>query len=208
MPDLLLIPTGAEQEILLPRLQVSIAAAGLQVELVGFGPIAAAARTADLIAKHQPKRVSLIGIGGTYGGWVTIGNAVCFSQVTCDGIGAGQGDTHVSSDDMGWPMIASPEIGGAIQLVDESSHDLLTVCAASGDASEAERRKKLFPNAAVEDMEGFGVAVSCKLAGVDLSIIRGVSNCVGDRDPNNWHVELALHAAADLAKRLWFGDVK
>ena len=58
------------------------------------------------------------------------------------------------------------------------------------------------PEAAAEDMEGFGVAVSCVLADVPLQIIRGISNRAGDRDKRHWDIEGALHAAAALALKI------
>jgi futalosine hydrolase len=48
-------------------------------------------------------------------------------------------------------------------------------------------------------MEGFAVALSCALAGVPLSIVRGISNQVGDRAPENWAIPRALAAARELA---------
>jgi futalosine hydrolase len=47
-------------------------------------------------------------------------------------------------------------------------------------------------------MEGFAAAVACKLAGVPLSIIRGISNRAGYRDLSRWKVKEALEAAAEL----------
>jgi futalosine hydrolase len=50
-----------------------------------------------------------------------------------------------------------------------------------------------------EDMEGFAVALACRLVGVPLDIVRGISNDAGDRDKVRWQVPQALRAAADLA---------
>ena len=56
--------------------------------------------------------------------------------------------------------------------------------------------------AIAEDMEGFGVAMACKLAGVPLRIVRGISNRAGDRDLTQWQIEEALAAAAERASAL------
>jgi futalosine hydrolase len=58
---------------------------------------------------------------------------------------------------------------------------------------------KLCPAAVAEDMEGFAVALACRLAGVPLTIIRGISNTAGDRDHARWRVPEALAAAAALS---------
>jgi futalosine hydrolase len=76
---------------------------------------------------------------------------------------------------------------------------LLTACAASATAADVARRTSLFPVAAAEDMEGFGVALACRLAGVPLTIIRGISNTAGDREHARWRMPEALAAAAALA---------
>ena len=47
-------------------------------------------------------------------------------------------------------------------------------------------------------MEGFAVAVACRLAGVPLKIIRGISNHAGDRQHSRWKITEALLSAAAL----------
>jgi futalosine hydrolase len=48
-------------------------------------------------------------------------------------------------------------------------------------------------------MEGFAVAFACRLRGVPLDVIRGISNTAGDRDTSRWQVAAALEAAGRLA---------
>ena len=87
----------------------------------------------------------------------------------------------------------------SVELPENSAGMLLTCCAASANAQEAAARRDRFPEAVAEDMEGFGVAMACALAGVPLQIVRGISNEVGDRDHRNWQINTALTAAATLA---------
>lgn len=79
---------------------------------------------------------------------------------------------------------------------------LLTACAASATADDAALRRHIFPAAVAEDMEGFGVALACRLSGIPLGIVRGISNTAGDRDKARWQIEPALAAAADLAAEI------
>jgi futalosine hydrolase len=79
---------------------------------------------------------------------------------------------------------------------------LLSACAASADDADVRSRLQLFPDAAAEDMEGFAVAAACRLAGVPLDIVRGISNVTGDRDISRWQIEAACRAAAELAAML------
>ena len=215
---LVLVPTSLELDRLQNRIAEHLERTNGAVELSGFGVIAAASRSAFLIEKHQPKRVILVGIAGSLSAnaqnnqstWpLEIGTAACFDRVACYGIGAGTGDAFLSAGDIGWKhWTGSVEIGDRIEIgignvQDISRHQtLLTCCSASIDEGDVSRRRKAFPDAVAEDMEGFSVAVSCRLAGIPLEIVRGISNCAGDRDKSNWQITEALDAAADLVLKL------
>jgi futalosine hydrolase len=202
---LILVPTDLERQGLGNHLR-NLG----QVALCGFGPIAAAARTAGLIAELHPDRVLLLGLAGRLSGSLTIGHAYRFSAVACYGIGSGSGEAFLSASGMGWsqwaedPASAEEAVGDLIPLAEPSRDGragvLLTACAASADAQDVALRRSLFPSAVAEDMEGFGVAFACRLAGVPLDIVRGISNDAGDRDKARWQIADALAAAAKLAK--------
>ena len=211
---LLLVPTELERGLIA---QVVAAACGsaIQSELCGFGPVVAAARTARLIAEHRPERVLLVGIAGRFSDRLAIGQAYAFEWVACHGIGAGSADTFVPAEAMGWPQWPGDGADPATRIGDAISCTsgrlpatapraglLLSACAASADDADARSRLRLFPDAAAEDMEGFAVAAACRLAGVPLDIVRGISNTAGDRDPSRWQIEAACRAAADLAAML------
>ncbi len=182
-------------------------------QVCGFGPIAAAARASGLISRYKPERVLLIGIAGSFDTErAALGTACRFDQVSCFGIGVGTGIHHRSAGEIGWEQFsggdAQPQIGDMIPLDSTfvegvpSAGQLLTCCSASATAEEAEQRRQRFPAAVAEDMEGFAVAMACALGRVPLQIVRGMSNRVGDRDPNHWQIDDALAAAAELAIRL------
>ncbi len=181
-----------------------------RLELCGFGPIAAAARTAILLDRYQPDRVVLVGIAGRMAETLALAAAYRFRQVACYGIGVGSCDAFVAAGAMGWHQWpgdaedGSPAIGDMITCAAEGDVDaenrlLLTVCAASASAADVHARKRLFPNAEAEDMEAFAVAFACRLRGVPLDIVRGISNTAGDRDQSRWQTAAALHAAGALA---------
>ncbi|MDA1050552.1 MAG: futalosine hydrolase [Planctomycetota bacterium] len=213
MTTLLLTPTQLERRTLEPLLSPSGRRADSVLELCGFGPVAAASRTMQLIAVHQPAQVILVGIAGALRPELEVGTARSFRQVTCVGIGVGTGANHKSVGEIGWKHWVSagsagdePEAGIgdvmplAPNLTDptELGGELLTVCAASANESDAALRLARHPDATAEDMEGFGVAVACYFGGVRLQIIRGISNRAGDRDKRNWNIDGALHAASAL----------
>ena len=178
-----------------------------RVEICGFGPIAAAARTAALVTALRPRHVVLIGIAGAYDtSAYEIGSALSFGSVAVDGIGAGEGDAFLGPRKLGFPQWpGSPETTGAVHEELELAAAgplLLTTPSASGSAKEAARRTSRFPSAAAEDMEGFAVAMACSLANTPLRIVRGISNEVGVRNPAEWRIPAALGEARRVVMSL------
>ena len=219
---LLLIPTELERRRFLDRGGLPRGLA--QVECCGFGPVAAAARTAQLCRALRPARVLLVGIAGAYDVRThPVGQAFEFDGVAIDGVGVGRGEGFIAPPELGfpqWPGSGSDEGRGVAPIYDRlelsAAGDargatagpaapprlLLTTCAASASPAEAAERRARFPEAVAEDMEGFAVATACALAGVQLRIVRGISNLVGDRDPATWRIPAALEAARKLAVEL------
>lgn len=206
-PTLLLFPT--ELEHLRFRDQGGVAPGLCLRAVVGFGPVAAAVRTSQLITSLRPGRVLLLGIAGTFdAGRDPVGSALTFTSVAVDGIGAGQGKAFQGPRALGFPQWpGSPDttsfaVQDALSLAAPPNTPkalLLTTCAASDSDEHASQRLTRFPTATAEDMEGFAVALSCAMAGVPCAIVRGISNLVGDRDPGHWRIPGALAAARRLA---------
>lgn len=202
MKLLILIPTAMERAILAPLIHISQA----QVELCGFGVAAAGARAGQLIEMHQADHVVLLGIAGSLQPDLEVGQAYSFSRVCCDGIGVGQGDHFQPAGEMGWPhwqMVGDEAIGDEIEIGIEGQPErgLLTVCAASADNDQANNRRERFPQAAAEDMEGFSVAVACRIAKVPLQIIRGISNVAGNREHATWKIDEAAGSVAEMVNQ-------
>lgn len=213
MRSLLLVPTKFEKAKIAPETLSTFRSMGTDLDLCGFGLIASAAQAARLITQQQPDRVILIGIAGLYRrndvdeSW--IGKAAQFDQVVSYGIGVGNGLNFTSAEALGWSQLQSETHAypscDSIQLntlgdswTNENVKVLVSVTAASADDQEASEKLRSFPNALAEDMEGFGVAMACQLCNVPLTILRGFSNWVGDRNHNNWKVCEAMENACAL----------
>ena len=206
MPNwLLLIPTEFERGFVAPLVEQLTADQDVAVAICGFGPVAAAARTAALISEHQPEHVVLVGIAGSYDA-LEVGQAYRFSSVGCYGVGVGSGASFQTAQKMGWAHWSGDQsqdpIGDVISIDDQDSAQLLTVCAASENQTDVNQRRSLFPDAVAEDMEGFAVALACRLAKTRLTIVRGISNIAGDRDKSGWKIEQAITAAWKLAQQV------
>ncbi len=201
MSTLVLVPTA-------PELAALRALGGFgDAELVGFGPVAAAARAAQLCAERRPSRLLLVGIAGSYGPRPAA--AEVFGAVRLDGVGFGQGAAHGLPSAMG--LAQWRDAAGAIfEELDLAAPTgapaslLVTVTAAATAADVAARRLR-HPGAAGEDMEAFGVALAARMAGVSATVVRGWSNVAGERDHARWDIQGALAAAHDLA-RAFLGD--
>jgi len=205
---LILVPTQLERQVVGPLLE-----AAARIVLCGFGPVAAAARTARLLEVEEPARVVLVGIAGRLDDRLAVGRAYRFEQVACHGVGVGSGADFVAAEALGWLQWpgdpddpeSSTAIGDTLRCTTGAGPAaggglLLSGCSASAGPADVSVRRRLFPDASAEDMEGFAVAVACRLRGVPLDIVRGISNTAGDRDPSAWRVTAALEAAADLAR--------
>src|SRR5471030_1897403 len=83
----------------------SLTKKSVRSEVCGFGVVAAAARSAQLLAQLRPSRVLLLGIaGGFEPELASVGSALEFSRVAIDGIGVGEGDRFVPPDVLGFPQ--------------------------------------------------------------------------------------------------------
>ncbi len=200
-PTLVLFPTELERARFLDLggLEPGFAV----VKSCGFGPVAAAARSAELLSRLRPARVLLVGIAGAFETERhPIGHALTFGSVALDGIGVGRGASFQAATELGFPhepLYASLPLARPVPPGSTEPGLLLTVCAASGSSADALARRERFPAAVAEDMEGFAVALACAQSGVPLAIVRGISNRVGERDPRGWRVPAALSAARRLA---------
>jgi futalosine hydrolase len=211
---LILVPTAVELQHLPLHFLNVIERKGGAIELCGFGPVVAAARAASLVDVHQPQQVVLCGIAGSLGESLQVANAYRFDSVACYGVGVGCGQSYRSASSVGWRQwpgdgagqASSSPIDDVIDLSKSRSSTeqrlLLTACAASQDDSDVALKREAYPLAQAEDMEGFAVAAACQLAGVPLSVVRGISNRAGDREHCNWKIAEAMLAAAALVEEM------
>ena len=218
--QLILVPTRFELGFL-PAL--SFLEEGDVVELCGLGPVVAAARTAHLLSHNTFEQVWLVGIAGA--GGLLIGQAQEFKRVACYGVGVGDSSDFMTTDQLGWKVWEGPlakgespvgasdtglVLGDTIDLAGKTSEGsdrcLLTVCAAAAHSHDVQHRRQHFPMATAEDMEAYGVAVACAMAGVRLRVVRGISNLAGDRDKTLWQVAEAMEAATEQLQNLYEGD--
>ncbi len=165
-------------------------------EVVGVGPVVAAANAARLLERLRPTGVVMVGTAGAYGGGPPIGAAIASRRVGLS--------TGVAAMGLGYvPRPPEPVAGdpGLLARIDAPQHDVLTVGAVTTDATLAGR---LSDGWTVEHLEAFGVAHACHLAGVPFVAVLGISNRVGPDAHAQWlsHRDQAQEAARRAAMPL------
>ena len=136
----------------------------------------------------RPGRVLLVGCAGSYDVVrAPVGSARALGAVRCHGIGAG----GRSAAELGFA--ASDQLA-----LDNGAGLALSVAEASGSPAQAAERAQQYPQALLEEMEGYAVAFAAMCAGIGCSMVRGVSNPAGDRDRDGWRMDEALAAARTL----------
>lgn len=213
---LVLIPTTMERDVILSHWNPS--QSEVAVRVCGFGVVASSVSAMHLIERCRPDRVILAGIGGLFPGQAyQLGEAIGFDAVAMDGVGVGQGSGFLSPTQLGWDdpslgccpdrillqrqFVEAEDAGRVVRSPDRENNFLLTVCSASADSKEADWRAERFPGVVAEDMEGYPVALACQTLETPLSIVRGFSNFVGERDKAAWKIRESLQSVAIALKQ-------
>jgi futalosine hydrolase len=181
--------------------------------VAGAGKINAAAATATLIERHQPRLVINAGCAGAYpGSGLAIGDLAVASAEILGDEGAITSNGWLGLQEMNLPYVIKDtqrffnEIPlshlaaeKAMQLADYCGISLtrgrfVTVSTCSGSLLRAEEFVRRC-RGIVENMEGAAVAMMCLRYGVDCLEIRGVSNLVEERNMKAWDIPRAVEAA-------------
>ena len=172
----MLVPTAVEAG--------ALDSPGAALELCGFGLAAAGVGAMAAIGRHRPARVVLAGVAGTYDAAVApVGSVVVPRQVRCVGIGAGD----ESAADLGFA-------DGDVAALDGEHGLALSVASAAASLAEARERHAMFPEALLEEMEGYAVALAAMTMSIPCTMVRGICNLAGERDHAAWRMDAALEA--------------
>jgi futalosine hydrolase len=190
---LVITPTQFEADLLGP----------VHSAVIAFGLVDSGIATMRVLEDRRPTMCVLVGIAGTLDPKrLPVGSVVESTGFHCFGIGAGCEPDLETPEEMGLP----PECSGIfrpssyepstsfVEGVRLPRCEFLSVAAASGHRGQARMRSARFPEALVEEMEGFSVARAARILGVPFTSVRAISNVAGDRDKENWKVDAAFDA--------------
>jgi len=161
-------------------------------EVVGVGPVVAAASAARILAERKPEAVVLIGTAGAYPGGPPVGQAIVSSRL---GLSWG-----VAAMGLGYVPRAPGPIEGNPALLERLDgvprHGVLTVGAITTDDTLARR---LSDGWTVEHLEAYAVAHACHAAGIPFVACLGIANDVGPDAHVQWltHRDGAQQAARE-----------
>ncbi|GAA0381537.1 hypothetical protein GCM10009541_25100 [Micromonospora gifhornensis] len=217
MTDLLVVTAvPAEAE----AIQAGLDGSTVVVVPVGVGPAVAGAATARLLAfaeaAGRPYRgVVSAGVAGGFADRVAVGDTVLGSRSVAADLGAESPDGFIPIDELGMPaelLGCGPAVSADAELLttlrtalpSATVGPVLTVNTVTGTAASTEALRRRHPDAVAEAMEGYGVAVAARHAGIAFVELRTISNPIGPRDRDAWRLGDALAAlttAATLALR-------
>lgn len=172
---------------------------------------AASGATAALLRHSNCDRILLVGLAGTYEDVrCPVGSVVEVESFQLCGVGVGVEGEDALPEDIGSPSdlggllpAASKELSTFHLPVDDlPAASALTVCSASATREHAAQRRERFPDAVIEEMEGFAVLRAARLVGREAAVLRGVSNIAGDRDTANWESRAAMNRLAEELERI------
>ncbi|MFT5522301.1 MAG: futalosine hydrolase [Pirellulaceae bacterium] len=174
------------------------------VGLCGFSLIAAVQAYQILSGlQAQIERVLLVGIGGAFSQDIELSSVVVGDRVRCVDVGipsaSGEWTVEFEGESAGLhdelPLAAVP------QLQSLPAGLILSTATCSTSLEMAADRLSRFPDAMVEEMEAYGVAVACQKFQVTLAVLRGISNYAGQRDKSQWKIKESLLSVKECLLR-------
>lgn len=167
----------------------------------GVGPVAAAVKTAKVLANTKYGLVVSAGIGGGFPGRAEVGSLVVANEIVAADLGAETPQGFISLDELGFGPTRIPVDAGLVNGVTGAllaaklpvnTGPVLTLSTVTGSAESAAELAARVPGAVAEAMEGYGVALATHHLGVPVLELRAISNLVGPRDRAAWRIKEAL----------------
>lgn len=190
----------------LPR---AVAGRSLALLRTGVGPVNVAFALTRFLAEHRARAVIACGVGGAYpGSGLEPGDVVCAESETYGDLGAESVAGFLDMEALGFPVIeGDPPLFNRlpVDLFPAGRCAPFVTCATCTGTDQKAAALAARTGGAVESMEGAAVVHVARLMGVRVGEVRGISNAVGDRDPQRWRVREAA-AAARAALVAWIEE--
>ncbi|MFZ3102498.1 MAG: futalosine hydrolase [Desulfitobacteriaceae bacterium] len=178
------------------------------VMVAGVGSVAAAVKTAKVLASTEYGLVVSAGIAGGFPGRAEVGSLVVANKIIAADLGVETPEGFSSLAELGFgsinigvdPSLVNKVTGALLAVkLSVSIGPIITVSTATGTTASAVEMARRVPGAAAEAMEGYGVALAAQNYGVSVLEIRVISNLVGPRDRTVWRIKEALHVLEEAS---------
>lgn len=179
---------------------------------LGVGKARTAGGLALALARHRPRAVLQVGIGGAYAGsFLSVGLAMLADVELELDLGVATGAGWADLDDLRAPLWPAPtpvarretpthpDLTAALAEVTGLPRGrFATLDAVTADVDVGAELQRRF-DVAVESMEGAAAALVAARLGVPFAELRAVANLVGDRDRGRWDLRGAVRTAVSVA---------
>ncbi|BBD09684.1 futalosine hydrolase [Desulfovibrio ferrophilus] len=198
--------------------QTIIAGKSVLVAVTGVGPVNAALCLGRMLGVERPTGILNLGVAGSFDlalhplGSMLIANTETWPEY---GLRTEQG---IDPKGIGFPLASTPQgpIHDCIPLTPTNAAQAmglhlpsdwplgasLTVSAATGTENHARNLQQRY-QPAMENMEGFALALGCLHADLPFLEARSISNVVGSRDKDHWDLAGALATLATAISELF-----
>lgn len=160
--------------------------------------------------KKKYSAIIQVGLGGTFGDELKLGEAVTVERDCFADIGIWENEKIISVFDMG---LCDPELPPFENgwLINRNLHQIettapqvkaVTVNLLTDNPVYIEQMKLKY-GAKVESMEGAALHFICLQNEIPFLQIRGISNRIGERDKSKWKIEEAVRASNDLLSEIY-----
>ncbi|NBI28199.1 futalosine hydrolase [Chengkuizengella marina] len=195
---LIVTAVEAEKEAILKGLHNTN---NIHVIAAGVGPSSAAANTTRAICSSKYDVVISMGIGGGFADVVEVGSIVIANEIIAADLGVETAEGFCRLDELGFgstllkvDINLMNKVYQALKTTELIVHigPILTLSTVTGTSETALKLTNRIKGAAVEAMEGFGVATAAHELNIPFLEIRSISNPVGPRDREAWRMKEAF----------------
>lgn len=165
--------------------------AGVEVLAAGVGPVDAASRVTQALAKTTFDMVISAGIAGAFPGVARVGDGVVVGEEMMElNLETGESIVLPGGETLNDRVHADANVVDAVMALGFPLVRGITVTrVTSTDATARRLREK---HVDVETMEGFAVLRAAQLMNVPALEVRGISNIVGERKTSGWDFEAGI----------------
>lgn len=154
--------------------------------------VATAYHLGQELLKNKYDLILNVGIAGSFGSRIRIGDVVYISKDTMAELGAEDDQQFLSIEELGfgdssWTGFIPPHI-----VLDLPQAEAISVNTTHGNEKTILKIKDRFPQTEIESMEGAAVYYAAALEKTDVIQVRAISNYVEKRNKANWNIPLAI----------------